>query len=204
MQHSDPFNLIITGVGGQGNLVASQVLGRALLKKGYLVTVGETYGLSQRGGAVTSHIRISKKERLGPRMPHGQAHAILGLEPVETLRVMPEYGNSRVVTIVNSRPVHPMGVIAGEQDYPDFETLKKTLSDLSKTLYWVDATDIAMELGNAIMANVVMMGALAGAGVLPLSTDEILDEIKLSLPESKWEVNRTAFTRGLEAVATKQ
>jgi len=88
----DPFNLIITGVGGQGNVLASQILGRVLLKNGYSVTVGETYGLSQRGGAVLSHIRVSRTMTLGPLIPMGMAHAVVALEPAEALRVLPDYG----------------------------------------------------------------------------------------------------------------
>jgi len=198
---NDPFNLIITGVGGQGNVLASQVLGRALVKSGFLVTIGETYGLSQRGGSVMSHIRISKKRRMGPLIPVSKAHAVVGLEPIEALRVLPEYGNDEVVCIVNSRPVHPLGVIAGERDYPDLAEIESALTELSAKYYRVDATEIAMRLGASIMANVVMIGALSGAGLLPLSTDDVLKEIETSFPESKRELNREAFAIGVEAVS---
>lgn len=197
----DPFNLIITGVGGQGNVLASQIIGRTLLKNEYKVTVGETYGLSQRGGAVLSHIRVSKKMTLGPLIPMGLAHAVVALEPAEALRVLPDYGNKDVVTVVNSRPVHPMGVIAGETVYPDLDVLKEKLQELSGQLYWVDATQIAMELGDAILANVVMLGALIQTGLLDVSAESVINEIEDNFPESKWDVNRKALTRGMEAVA---
>ena len=197
----DPFNLIITGVGGQGNVLASQIIGRTLLKNGYKVTVGETYGLSQRGGAVLSHIRVSKKMTLGPLIPMGLAHAVVALEPAEALRVLPDYGNKDVVTVVNSRPVHPMGVIAGETVYPDLDVLKEKLQELSGQLYWVDATQIAMELGDAILANVVMLGALIQTGLLDVSAESVIHEIEDNFPESKWDVNRKALVKGMEAVA---
>ncbi|MBF0226553.1 MAG: indolepyruvate oxidoreductase subunit beta [Desulfobacterales bacterium] len=197
---SDPLNLIITGVGGQGNVLASQILGKALVKSGYLITVGETYGLSQRGGAVLSHIRISKKEKLGPLMPKGLAHIVAGLEPVETLRILPEYGNPNVIVITNSRPVHPLGVIAGELEYPDLDVLKKSIQDLSSKLYWIEATSIAMELGNPIMANIVMLGAIIGTKILPVSSDDILQEIKENFPQNKWEVNEKAFIHGFNLI----
>lgn len=199
MQH-DPYNLIITGVGGQGNVLASQLIGRMLLKNGYLVTVGETYGLSQRGGAVLSHIRISENKVMGPLVPRGLAHAIVGLEPVEALRVLPEFGNKNILTIVNSRPVYPMGVISGEQDYPDEKTLKKSLQELSGTFYWLDATQAAMDLGDAIMTNMVMMGALLQTGILPLSDKDVFDEIKASLPKNKMEINHSAVKKGMEII----
>ena len=81
-------NLIITGVGGQGNVLSSQLLGQALVGKGYFVTIGETYGASQRGGSVMSHIRLSTLKQLSPLIPRGKADVVLGLEPVEALRVL--------------------------------------------------------------------------------------------------------------------
>jgi len=196
----DPFNLIITGVGGQGNVLASQILGRVLLKNGYRVTVGETYGLSQRGGAVLSHIRISKSMTMGPLIPKGMAHAVVALEPVEALRVLPDYGNPDIVCVVNSRPVHPMGVIAGETTYPELIELKNALEKLSGKLIWVDATEIAMDLGDAILANVVMMGALIQTGLVDVSADDVIRAIEGNFPESKWEVNRKALERGVQAI----
>jgi len=199
---NDPFNLIITGVGGQGNVVASQLVAQALVKNEFLVTVGETYGLSQRGGAVMSHLRISRSRRLGPCMPKGTAHVIMSLEPVEALRVMPDYGNTQVVSIVNSRPLYPLGVIAGERDYPDPKEVKRALQELSERLYWVDATRIAMDLGNPIMANVVMTGALMGTGLLPISSDDVMEEVKEAFPRNTWDVNLKAFNQGVEAVSS--
>ena len=79
------YNLIITGVGGQGNVLSSQLIGQALVGKGYFVTIGETYGASQRGGSVMSHIRISSQKQLSPLIPRGKADIVVGLEPVEAL-----------------------------------------------------------------------------------------------------------------------
>lgn len=200
LMDKDPFNLIITGVGGQGNVLASQMIGRILLKNGYKITVGETYGLSQRGGAVLSHIRISKSTELGPLIPKGFAHAIMALEPVEALRVLPDYGNKDVITVVNSRPVHPMGVIAGETTYPDLDILKEKLQELSGELYWVGATQIAMDLGDAILANMVMLGALIQTGLLDMTAENVMDEIMANFPKGKWEANRKALSKGMEAI----
>ena len=103
------YNLIITGVGGQGNVLSSQLIGQAFVGKGYFVTIGETYGSSQRGGSVMSHIRISSKKQLGPVIPRRKADIIVGLEPVEALRILTSYGNPQTVVIANTRPIYPVG-----------------------------------------------------------------------------------------------
>ena len=114
-----PLNLIITGVGGQGNVLASQIIGRAAVQTGLKVTIGETFGLSQRGGSVMSHVRLSREKHYGPVIPPNKSHIIVGLEPLEALRILMEFGNENTVFIVNSRPVYPLNVISGEAIYPD-------------------------------------------------------------------------------------
>ena len=109
----DPMNVIITGVGGQGNVLASRVLAGMLVNDGYCVTIGETFGMSQRGGSVMSHLRISQKSIMSPQIPQGRADIIIALEPVEALRVLIKYGNPNVVVLANSRVVYPIGVITG-------------------------------------------------------------------------------------------
>ena len=95
----EPLNLVISGVGGQGNVLIGGLIGQALVNEGYLVTIGETYGVSQRGGPVMSHIRISREREYGPIIPLGAGDAVLGLEPLETLRVLVDYGNPGVSTV---------------------------------------------------------------------------------------------------------
>ena len=194
----EPLNLVISGSGGQGNVLAAQWVGEALIRAGRRITVGDTYGLSQRGGSVMSHIRVSKERRYGPLIPGGRAHVILGLEPVETLRVLIAYGNRSVVTLTNTRPVYPQGVIAGENEYPSEERLLSALNELSERTYWVPATEIARGLGDPIMANVVMIGALWGSGVLPAEPSTISAVLEDRLPASKLEANRRAFDTGFQ------
>ncbi|MBW1782907.1 MAG: 2-oxoacid:acceptor oxidoreductase family protein [Deltaproteobacteria bacterium] len=151
----DLLNLIITGVGGQGNVLASQILGRAAVKRGCRVTIGETFGLSQRGGAVMSHIRISEDRNYGPLIPPNMAHVIVGLEPLETLRTVEEYGNEETIFIANSRPIHPLNVIAGDVQYPDPEWIKDILEKAGQRLFWLNATEEALDLGGPIMLNMI-------------------------------------------------
>ena len=105
MESRDPFNLIVCGTGGQGNVLLSRFLARVFAKKGYQVSIGETFGASQRGGAVMSHVRISKNRLHGALIPEGQAHFILGLEPIEIVRVLGAYGNPGVEVLGNFHPV---------------------------------------------------------------------------------------------------
>ena len=195
----DPLNLIICGVGGQGNILISQLIGRALMKKGFLVTRGETFGASQRGGAVMSNIRISAKETYGPLIPEGKAHVILSLEPLETVRILQKYGNPEVVCVTNTHPIVPIGVILSEQNkYPAPNGLRETISSLTQTAWFLDAADIASRLGAPIVTNMVMLGAFIGTKVLPLSTEDAEMEIKDNFPSETLELNMKAFREGLE------
>lgn len=195
---SDPFNLVITGVGGQGNVMASRVLGNIMSRKGYTVTIGETFGASQRGGSVMSHLRISADSTWSPQIPKGKAHVVISMEPTETIRVLSEYGNPGVMTLCNTRPVHSIAVISGEFSYPKEEQLKQWISDLSDSAWFLEATNAAMEMGNAILANIMMIGALSATNVLPIDAETFESVIEASLPASKLAVNREAFGRGAE------
>ena len=191
-----PFNLIITGVGGQGNVLASQVVGNAALRKGFSVTIGETFGLSQRGGPVMSHIRLSRERNFGPLIPPNMAHIIIGLEPLETIRILHEYGNEETIFIVNSRPIYPLNVIAGDVAYPALDWIKSVLNESGKKVYWLDATQIAIELGEPIILNMIMVGALCGLPDFPLKVRDFREVIKNIFPESKLESNFKALDIG--------
>lgn len=198
---NDPLDLVITGVGGQGNVLASQVLGRALLKAGYTVTVGETYGLSQRGGAVMSQVRVTTGPALGPLIPENRATAIVSLEPLEALRVLGQYGHPQVVVLTNDRPLMPLNVLTGQDKYPALDELKAALEGLCGRLYWLPATEAAFALGAPILANVIMLGALLGSGLVPLGPEELEAELGGLFPEKKMAANRQALARGMEMAA---
>ena len=181
----EPINLIITGVGGQGNVLASQVLGRMLIRKGLLVTIGETYGLSQRGGAVMSQVRISTRKTYGPMIPKGQADLVAGLEPLEVLRTLGQYGRPDIRVLTNDRPIYPINVLSGSSIYPETDQIQQTLGDLARKVWWLPITREALQLGNAILANMVMVGALIGTGLLPVTAEDFTP-----LAHSLWEPKR--------------
>lgn len=195
-----PLNLIITGVGGQGNVLASQIVGRAAFNKGFRVTIGETFGVTQRGGPVMSHIRLSREMDCGPLIPPNMAHIILGLEPLETIRILPEYGREDTVFIVNSRPIYPLNVIAGEVEYPDIEQIRSVLTQIGGRLFWLDATSMAVELGGPVFLNMIMLGALCSLPNFPIEVGDFRHAVRDLFPESKLEVNYRALDIGVNLI----
>ena len=193
---NDTYNLIITGVGGQGNVLSSQIIGQALVGKGYFVTIGETYGMAQRGGPVMSHIRIDLKKQLSPLIPKGKGDIIVALEPVEALRVLKVYGNPHVIILVNTHPIYPVDVTTGHAVYPDFEELRKALESHSRKTYAIDATDRAVQLGSPILANMIMVGALLALKILPLDPEEFQEIVSNTFNKKSLEINTMALQAG--------
>ena len=194
-----PFNIVVCGVGGQGNILISRLIGRILTDQGYTVSIGETFGAAQRGGSVFSCLRVSKERLYGPIIPDGQANVIISLEPMEALRQLKNLGNPDVMVLTNTKTVNPVQVTIGEQTYPDFDQLKSAIDDLSKQAWFIPATDIAMEIGAPIIANIVMLGALVGSGAMEVSLDEAESEVRATIPESKHDINLKALKKGYEA-----
>lgn len=196
----DPWNIIIAGVGGQGNVLASQILGQILVQQGYIITIGETYGASQRGGSVMSHIRVSRRGQFSPLIPEGKCDLVLGLEPVEALRVLANYGNPGVMMLINTRPIYPIDVIAGNAVYPEISVVLEKIQRLSRRVWTLNATEISLELGDPIFSNIVMLGALSALDLLPLHRQGFQNVIQEMLPSHKLQLNMEAFDRGRAAV----
>lgn len=193
----EPFNFIVAGVGGQGNVLLSAFVGTALINEGFMVSVADTFGVSQRGGSVTSHIKISKETPYSSVTLRGKADLILGMEPVETLRTLGEYGNPHVITIVNPRPVHP----SGGMPYPDLDEVKGLIEKLSFQTKFVEATEEALKMGNPIYTNIILLGALLGADVLPISKETIMLILEERFPGEQLNKNIEAFHKGMELIA---
>lgn len=192
----DPLNIIITGVGGQGNVLASRLLAGALVSEGYYVTIGETFGMSQRGGSVMSHLRVSSQSIRSPQIPLGCADIVIALEPVEAIRVLTRYGNDRVFVLANSRVLYPIGVITAELNYPTLDEIKDILNKISARHWLFDATAQAVKLGNPVLSNVVMVGALAATNLLCVDRRMFERELVRTLPVDKREINLAAFDAG--------
>jgi indolepyruvate ferredoxin oxidoreductase beta subunit len=196
----DPFNVIIGGVGGQGNVLASQILGEMLVSQGYVITIGETYGASQRGGAVMSHLRISTQDQFSPLIPEGKCDLLIELEPVEGLRILDHYGNPRVMALLNTRPIQPMDVISGNTTYPEVSKVIAKIKELSRRVWTLNATELALEMGDPIFSNIIMLGALCAIEVLPIHRQGFELAIKDLLPSRTLNENMKAFDKGREVV----
>ena len=190
----DPFNVIISGVGGQGNVLLSGFIGAALVKEGLMVSVADTFGVSQRGGSVASHIKISEKTLYSSVTLKGKADLLIGMEPVETLRALVEFGNSAIISIVNPRPFYPSGGVA----YPDLNEVKQAIEKMSSKTSYVHVTEEALKMGNPIYSNIILLGAVIGAGVLPLGEESIVPLLEERFPGEVLEINLRAFRRGIE------
>ncbi len=202
--NKDPYNIIVAGVGGQGNVLGSQLIGTVLVNQGYKVTIGETYGASQRGGSVMSHVRISSKRQYGPLIPPRSADLVIALEPSEAARVLARYGNRNTVAVVNTRPIYSIDVTSGAIPYPDMDSLLKKIRSLTSETYFLDATDNALKMGNPILANIIMLGAVSAAGMLPLTESGLEKAISEVLSPERVPVNLEAFSTGKELVGSRR
>ncbi len=196
----DPLNLIIAGVGGQGNILASQIVATAGIKEWLYVTVSETYGASQRGGPVMSHVRFSAKAQCGPLIPEGEADIIVGLEPIEALRIIADYGNPSTRVIVSPNPIYPISVLSGQAKYPPVEEVIQKLGGLVAEVRVVKAIE---EGETGLAANIVMVGALAGSGMVPIGMKNFEESLGEIMSHRDLDLNLRAFKKGVELARGK-
>ena len=186
-------NIMIVGVGGQGTLLASKLLGRLLLGKGYDVKVSEVHGMSQRGGSVVTYVRWGEKV-FSPIIDRGQADCILSFELLEAARYT-EYLKPEGRIIVNSQQINPMPVIAGMADYP--ENLEQTMKAAGINVDALDALSLAQEAGSSKAVNLVLMGRLSRH--FDFTQEEWMEAIEQSVPPKFLELNKKAFELGRSA-----
>ena len=185
-------NIMIVGVGGQGTLLASKLLGKLLLGKGYDVKVSEVHGMSQRGGSVVTYVRYGDKV-YSPVIDKGEADIIISFEMLEAARWV-EYLKPDGVIITNTQQVNPMPVITGAQEYP--ENLVQKLKALDINLEAFDALSLASEAGSSKAVNIVLMGRVSK--FFDFTEEEWLSAIEQSVPQKFLEMNKKAFALGRE------
>ncbi|MDI3476216.1 MAG: indolepyruvate ferredoxin oxidoreductase, beta subunit [Thermococcaceae archaeon] len=192
------YNIVITGVGGQGILTAANLLGWAALRAGYKVRVGEVHGMSQRFGSVIAYVRFGE-DVYGAMVPEGKADVILSFEPVEALRYI-NYLKKGGLVFTNARPIPPVQVSMGLATYPSLDEMKKIVEeDFGGKFMAFDAEKLAMEAGNIVTTNVVLIGALSQTPGFPLSEEQIKEVIRISVPPKTLDVNMKAFELGVKA-----
>lgn len=188
--------LIIVAVGGQGNLLASRVLGEAALLSGVPVRMSEIHGMAQRGGVVESAIVFGDAE--STIISNGEADLLVGFEPSETLRALNKC-NSKTVVITNLSPLPPFTVAIGKGVYPELNKVQELIRAKTSKLIAFDAVALAKEAGNVLGVNMVLLGALVQTGILPLAVDNIKETIRTRTKKAFAEVNLKAFDLGFAA-----
>jgi indolepyruvate ferredoxin oxidoreductase beta subunit len=189
-------SIVLTGVGGQGVITAANMLGKAAVNAKSHVFVSEVHGMAQRGGAVVCTVRLG--DVVTPLLATGTADVLLSTEPIEALRNI-KYVHQKTKVITDINPVIPFTVAVGGESYPQLEDVFRELESRAY-LYKLDALQIAKDAGATITKNIVMLGALAAANVLPFSSDVLLDTIMENVPPQYKEVNKKAFSGGMNAI----
>ena len=186
-------SIMIVGVGGQGTLLASKLLGHLLMEQGYDVKVSEVHGMSQRGGSVVTYVRFGDKV-YSPVIDKGQADFIVSFELLEAAR-WTSYLKPQGKIIVNTQQINPMPVIIGAAEYP--ENLAQKMVDAGLNVDAMDALSLAEQAGNAKAVNLVLMGRLSRYFDIP--EEEWMVAIEQSVPPKFLELNKKAFTLGRDA-----
>jgi len=189
----DSYRVYFTGVGGQGTLLATNVLAEAAIAAGYHAVTSEIHGMAQRGGVVESTVMIGDVK--SPIISDGEADILLGFEPVETYRAMRKCSADSVV-ISNTVPIMPYGVAIGKGDYPNIQKLFDFIRSRVKRLVTVNAQALAEQAGSVLSANIVVLGALTGSGVLPISREAFEETIQTKTKKAFVETNLKAFELG--------
>lgn len=188
-------DILIAGVGGQGQVLASRLLGEAAIESGFNVRTSETIGMSQRGGSVTSNVRIGGNA-LSAAVPIGQADLLIGFEICETVRNIERLSQNGGI-ILNTQVISPVSVSLGKAVY-DKDKMLEFLRSRTKRLVEIDALGIAESVGNLKTANVVMLGAACGASMLPFNKESFIETIIKNVPAKLSELNKKAFLLGYQ------
>jgi indolepyruvate ferredoxin oxidoreductase, beta subunit len=191
-------NIIICGTGGQGVVLLSELLGSAAVRDGIAVKGSEVLGMAQRGGSVFSNIRLGG-DALAPLTPEGKVDVIIAVEPSEALRNIQFLVKGGVV-VLNSRTVLPFTVFLGKSGYPSPKQIQAGLSKVTDKIITLDATATAQAAGSLQAANVVMLGALYGTGLMPMSVETAKVAIMGRFKGKAGETNIRAFDMGYEEV----
>lgn len=189
----DRYRIYLTGVGGQGTLLATTVLARAAILAGHEAVTSEVHGMAQRGGVVESTVMMGGIR--SPIISDGEADVLLGFEPVETYRALRKCSADSVV-VSNTVPVVPFSVALGKGDYPDVEKMFDFIRSRVKDLITVNAQALAEQAGSVVSANIVMLGALAGSGALPVPKEAFEETIRTKTKKPFVETNLRAFRLG--------
>ena len=191
------YKIQLIGVGGQGTIKASTIIGEAAMKKGLNVVMSEVHGMAQRGGTVVTEFKIG--EAHSPLIEEGAADLMIAFEPTEALRALNKI-NQESFVIVNSSPIVPFTVSLGISEYPELTSVFEELQVRIKNLLIINAEKIAKEAGSIISENMVLLGAAVATPNFPIEKDLVIHSMKENLPPKSIETNLKAFEMGFEEV----
>jgi indolepyruvate ferredoxin oxidoreductase beta subunit len=189
-------DILVTGVGGQGVVLASDIIGETALAAGFDVKKTDTLGMAQRGGSVVSHVRLADKV-WSPLIKEGEVDLLLAFEKLEAAR-WSHYLKPGVIAIVNSYEQPPLSVSLGQEKYPDDDEIKTALRRRTDKIYLIDANRLAQDLGNVRTLNILMLGCFSAFA--PIDVAVWKESISRRLPENIREINLTAFTMGRKEI----
>lgn len=189
------YSIMIVGVGGQGTLLASRVIGSAAQSAGFDVKVSEVHGMSQRGGSVVTYVRFGDKVA-SPLIDRGEADVILSFESLEAVRFL-EFLKPKGELIVNEQQIDPMPVITGAEKYPE-GIIQKLKSNGNVNAVTLDAAKTATECGDIRAVNIVLIGVMAGIGLAGIAKEKWEEAVKNCVPKKALDINMKAFEKGFE------
>lgn len=193
--NDDCKNLVVVGVGGQGIVLVSRIIGEAALKSDLNVMISEIHGMAQRGGVVRSTIRIGDAH--SPMIGKGEADMILGMEPVESYRHL-DMASKKTTIVTSINPILPFTVAAKDEEYPNLNELIKSMEGICDRLIKLDVENLVTKANlPVIVTNIIMLGALAGVGKdFPLTQEKLIEALKENVPAKSVEENIGAFELG--------
>ncbi len=193
-------DILICGVGGQGTVLASRIIAAAAMAEGSTVHSAETIGMAQRGGPVTSHVRIGD-EAYSPLIPNKKADLIIGFEPSEVVRNI-NYLSRDGIAVVNTSPVKPVTESLLKSGYDGTEMVSYLKENVN--CIFVDGNSECEKLGSVKFLNILLLGVAAGSGKLDIKKETILEEIKKRVKEKFIDANTEAFLKGYEIGDAKE
>jgi len=188
-----PYKIYISGVGGQGIIKTSIIIGEAAITSGFDVVMSEIHGMAQRGGGVSTELKIGHAK--SPIIQNGDADLLISFEPLEALRALPKLSSSTYM-VVNNSTIMPFNILKSDIPYPDVKTIFDELKSVSTNLMVLNADEIARSAGNILSLNMVMLGGALAVPDFPISKNSVIEAMKDNLPEKILEINIKALNEG--------
>ncbi len=187
------YSIYISGVGGQGIIKTSVVIGEAAMKTGQEVVMSEIHGMAQRGGGVSTELKIGHAH--SSIIADGTADLLLAFEPLEALRALPKTGKNTQV-VMNTSKILPFNIQGSEHPYPPLKDILEEMSSKSQEVKALDAVKVATHAGHILSMNMVMLGAALTVPGFPLDKETLMESMKANLPERTVPINTRAFEEG--------